>query len=256
MPLFGSSLGFLVGLTLGLLGGGGSVLTVPLLVYAVGLGAKEAIAGSLAVVGLVALVGVWRHARAGNVDTRTALTFGGVAMIGAFGGARAAAFIPGRVQLVGFALVMLVAAHFMFRGRRSGPVPDGDAPPRAAPGAVAATALAVGSVTGLVGVGGGFVIVPALVLVLHLPMHRAVGTSLLVIALNAAAGFAGYLGQVRVPWALLAGFGGFAVLGIVVGARLMPAVPAAALRRGFALFLVAVACFMLLRNAGLAPAPG
>lgn len=265
MPLIGSSLGFLVGFTLGLLGGGGSVLTVPLLVYVLGLQVKVAIASSLAVVGFVALVGVWRHARSGNVEVRTALVFGGVAMLGSFAGARGAALIPGRVQLTLFALTMLAAATFMFRGRRpardvapgsESTVGQGDGAESAAtPGepprgevplpAVVATALGVGVLTGVVGVGGGFLIVPALVLLLRLSMHRAVGTSLLVIALNASAGFAGYIGQVSVPWRLLGGFTAFAALGILVGARAMRIVRPAALRKGFAVFLVAVACFML-----------
>lgn len=247
MSLLAAALGSLVGLSLGLLGGGGSILTVPILVYVLGFGPKEAIAGSLAVVGLVSLVGAWRHARAGQVEVRTALVFGVVAMAGAYGGARAARWVSGEVQLVIFAGVMLGVAWFMIRGR-----PPSERHGASKPGVVALAALAVGALTGLVGVGGGFLIVPALVLFLDVPMKRAVGTSLLVIFLNAAAAFAGYMGQVALPWGVLAAFGLCAVVGIIAGSHLVHYVSARALRRAFALFLVVVAVFMLLRNLPLA----
>jgi hypothetical protein len=238
------ALGFLVGLSLGLLGGGGSILTVPILVYVLGFEAKEAIAGSLAVVGLVALVGAWRHARAGQLEGRTAVVFGAVAMAGAYGGARGARLVSGEVQLVLFAVVMLVVAAFMLRARPAATESRAATPPWV----VGLVALGVGALTGLVGIGGGFLIVPALVLFLAVPIKRAVGTSLLVIFFNAAAGFAGYLGQVALPWALLAAFGACAVAGIVAGSHLVHYVSPRILRRAFAFFLVAVAFWMLIRN--------
>ncbi len=244
MPPLGAALGILVGLTLGLLGGGGSTLTVPIFVYVLGLEAKVAIAGSLAVVGTVSLVGAVRHAQAGSIDLRTALVFGPVAMVGAYGGARGAAFVPGTVQLVLFALVLLTAAAFMLRGRPPTPGEGRVAPPAV----VALTALAVGGLTGVVGVGGGFMIVPALVLLLQMPIKRAVGTSLLLIVFNAAAGFAGYVGQVPLPVSLLVSFGVFAMVGIVVGTHLVQYVSPDALRRGFAWFLVVVGLFMIVQN--------
>lgn len=246
MSLLAVALGFLVGLSLGLLGGGGSILTVPILVYVLGFDAKAAIAGSLAVVGSVSLVGAWRHARAGQVETRTALLFGAVAMVGAYGGARAARFVSGEAQLVVFAGVMLVVWAFMLRGRPGSD--ESDDRGRAHAGIVALVALGVGGLTGLVGIGGGFLIVPALVLFLDVPMKRAVGTSLLVIVMNAAAGFSGYVGQVAIPWGVLAAFGLCAVGGIVAGSHLVHYVSSRALRRGFAVFLVAVALWMLFRN--------
>jgi uncharacterized protein len=243
MSLLAVALGFLVGLSLGLLGGGGSILTVPILVYVLGFEPKAAIAGSLAVVGLVSLVGAWRHARAGQVEGRTAALFGAVAMVGAYGGARSARLVSGEAQLLLFAVVMLAVAVFMLKGR---PPPEEHRASR--PGVVAAVALSVGALTGLVGIGGGFLIVPALVLFLDVPMKRAVGTSLLVIFFNAAAGFVGYVGQVTVPWVALAAFGLFAVAGIFAGSHLVHYVSARALRRAFALFLVAVAVWMLAQN--------
>lgn len=245
MTLAAVALGFLVGLSLGLLGGGGSILTVPILVYVLGFEAKEAIAGSLAVVGLVALVGSWRHARAGQVEGRTAAVFGAVAMAGAYGGARGARLVSGEAQLVLFAVVMLAVAGFMLRQRPATTESRAAAPSWVV---VALAALGVGALTGVVGIGGGFLIVPALVLLLDVPMKRAVGTSLLVIFFNAAAGFAGYVGQVALPWGLLAAFGACAVAGIVAGSHLVHYVSPRVLRRAFAFFLVGVAFWMLVRN--------
>lgn len=248
MGIFGGLLGLLVGLSLGLLGGGGSILTVPIFVYVLGMEAKVAIAGSLAVVGLTSLVGAARHRGEGQVELRTALTFGAVAMAGAYGGARLAAFVSGTFQLLLFALVMLLAALLMFRRR---PEPVGRGEERGAPVAVplvAFSALGVGMLTGLVGVGGGFLIVPALVLLLRLPMKKAVGTSLLVIAMNAAAGFTGYVTRLDLPWPLLGLFTACSVTGIFLGVHLVRYVSQARLRQGFAVFLVGVAMLMIWEN--------
>jgi uncharacterized protein len=247
----GLLLGFTVGLSLGLLGGGGSILTVPIFVYVLGFGAKESIAMSLFVVGLTALFGAASHWRAGHVDLRIALLFGAFAMAGTYGGARLAVYFSGAAQLALFAVVMLVAAAFMFGGQRG--LPE-EAVPRAVRGSLAAIALialegiAVGVLTGLVGVGGGFLIVPALVLLGGLPMKHAVGTSLLVIALKSGTGFLGYMNQVDVAWLFMALFSAVAVGGILVGSRLVRHVPAASLRRAFALFLVAMGAFILYQN--------
>jgi uncharacterized membrane protein YfcA len=240
-----------VGLSLGLLGGGGSILTVPILVYVVGLDPKEAIASSLAVVGAASLIGVPSHWRAGNVNPRVAALFGVVAMGGTFLGTQLAAHVSGTTQLVLFALVMLLAATFMLRDRRPTADPSGSSLSRLTPGRaarVAAAGIGVGVLTGLVGVGGGFLIVPALVLLLEVPMREAVGTSLLVIALNAATGFAGYLGQVAVNWGVTVGFAGAAAAGILVGSTASRFVSPGALRRGFALFLVGMGVFILYQN--------
>lgn len=247
MLLLGFALAGLIGLSLGLLGGGGSILTVPILVYVMGFEPKQAIAMSLAIVGTTALVGAQQHWRAGNVDWRVALPFGLVAMGGTYLGARLAVFFSGAAQLALFGGVMLIAAVFMFRDR----TPE-DAPPLAT-GALAtilvvAEGLAVGVLTGLVGVGGGFLIVPALVLLARLPMKRAIGTSLLVIAAKSFAGFAGYLGQVEVPWGFLAGFTAVAILGIFAGTRLIRFVSQHRLKQAFAVFLIVMGAFILYRN--------
>jgi uncharacterized protein len=259
--LLGLLLAVLIGLSLGLLGGGGSILTVPIFVYVLGFGAKEAIAMSLAVVGAVSLFGAGRHWRAGNVNVPVALVFGGVAMVGTYLGARLAVFFSGEAQLALFAGVMLVAAVLMFRDRAPTPPPgtsltghpDDSRPVRRALGGasgflIVVEGMAVGILTGLVGVGGGFLIVPALVLVARLPMKEAIGTSLLVIALKSATGFLGYLGQVEVPWAFMTLFTAVAVGGILIGTHLVRYVSQGALKRAFAIFLLVMGGFILYQN--------
>ncbi|HEU4697866.1 MAG TPA: sulfite exporter TauE/SafE family protein [Gemmatimonadales bacterium] len=247
MAPLGFLLAALVGLALGLLGGGGSILTVPILVYVLGFEAKTAIAMSLPIVGAVSLAGAVGHWRAGNVRPRTALLFGLAAMAGAFLGARLAVFLSGAVQLTILAVVMLAAAVSMFRGGLGGGrTVEGEASPALVP--LLAMAVGVGVLTGVVGIGGGFLIVPALVLLAGVPMKQAVGTSLLVIAMNSVAGAAGYLGQVAVPWGFMAAFTAVASLGILVGTALVRVVPQPHLKRAFALFLVGVGLFTLYQN--------
>jgi uncharacterized protein len=246
----GFALAALIGISLGLLGGGGSILTVPIFVYVMGFAAKEAIAMSLAVVGATSLFGAAAHWRAGNVDLRVATIFGLVAMAGTYLGARLAVFFSGAAQLALFAVVMLLAAVFMFRDRAV--LPEPAVVPRVPTPMplplVVVEGLAVGVLTGLVGVGGGFLIVPALVILGKLPMKLAVGTSLLVIALKSFAGFAGYLGQVEMRWGFMAGFTAVAVAGIFVGTWLVRFVPQRALKRAFAVFLVVMGIFILYQN--------
>jgi uncharacterized protein len=253
MSIIGLALAVLIGLSLGLLGGGGSILTVPIFVYALGYGPKEAIAMSLAVVGATSLFGAIGHWRSGNVDLRVAGIFGAVAMAGTYLGARLAVFFSGAAQLTLFALVMLLAAFFMFRdpalaassGQRDGE-PTGTK--ELALGLILVEGLAVGVLTGLVGVGGGFLIVPTLVLLGRVPMKQAVGTSLLVIAMKSAAGFAGYLGQVEIAWRFMSFFTIIAVGGILLGTWLVAFVPQHALQRAFAIFLVVMGGFILYQN--------
>ena len=242
------ALAALIGLSLGLLGGGGSILTVPVLVYVLGVAAKPAIAMSLPVVGVTSLVGAALHWRIGNVRVPTALTFGGVAMAGAFAGARIAEHMTGAAQLALLALVMLAAAASMLRRRPTGADDAPAAPARLA--LLVPIAFGVGVLTGVVGIGGGFLVVPALVLLARVPMREAVGTSLLVIAMNAASGFAGHVGVVPIDWGFLAGFTAAAVAGALAGTALAARVPVAALRRGFAVFLLVMGTAVLYQNRG------
>ncbi|MER7268851.1 sulfite exporter TauE/SafE family protein [Micromonospora carbonacea] len=236
-------LAVLIGISLGLLGGGGSILAVPLLVYVADLPAKEAIATSLLVVGVTSALGVLPHARAHRVRWRTGLVFGLAGMTGAYAGGRLAAYVPAAVLLTGFALMMLATAVAMIRGRRDAgdrPVPHELAVPR-----VILDGVVVGLVTGLVGAGGGFLVVPALALLGGLPMPVAVGTSLVVIAMKSFAGLAGYLSAVSIDWGLAAAVTAAAVVGSLAGGRLAGRIPEAVLRRAFGWFVVVMGVFVL-----------
>ena len=243
------SLSMLIGLSLGLLGGGGSILTIPILTYALGVEPKRAIAMSLFVVGATSAVGAFQHALSGRVRVRTAAVFGGAGIAGAFAGGRIDRFIPAGILMTALAVLMVVMAFAMRRGRRDLDVAGESRP--AAP--VALAGAAVGFLTGLVGAGGGFIVVPALVLLLGLPMREAVATSLLVIALNSFAGFAGSLGHATLDWPLTAVVTGAAVAGAIAGTALSGRVPQAALRRMFAWLVLAMAGYMLWRQ--LPPSP-
>ena len=241
--ILGLFLATLIGLSLGLLGGGGSILTVPVLVYVLGFAAKPAIAMSLPVVGITSLFGAGAHWRKGNVRVVTAIEFGVFAMIGAFAGARLSVYVSGAVQLTMLAIVMLGAAFAMFRKRPEDPAHAETARTRWT--FLIPVALTLGVLTGLVGIGGGFLIVPALVVLARVPMREAVGTSLLVIAMNSTAGFVGYLGTVDFDWRFLAGFASAAIVGALAGTAIGGRVPQATLRRAFAVFLVLMSAFML-----------
>ena len=233
-----------IGLSLGLLGSGGSILTVPVLHYLVGQPEKLAIAGSLLVVGLIAAAASIPYARSRQVDWNNVLWFGVPGMAGAWAGATLARWVPGPVQLALFAGVMLLAAWRMLR---AGVVERGGREPRRA--AVVAGGLGVGALSGLVGVGGGFLIVPALVLLAGVPMASAVGTSLAVIALNAFTGFAKYLGvlesqSLALDWQVLLTVAAVGIVGSYAGNRLGRRLPQATLRRLFGGFLVLMGLFI------------
>lgn len=237
----------LVGVSLGVLGGGGSILTVPILVHLAGQDPKEAITTSLFVVGVTSLAALIPHARARRVRWRTGLLLGAFSMAGAYAGGRAAAFVPGTALLIAFALMMLATAFAMLRRPRRGREPKAR---RGAPSLrhTAVEGLAVGAVTGFVGSGGGFLVVPALALLGGLPMSAAVGTSLLVIAMNSFAGLAGHLSGATVDWSTALIVTGAAVAGSLVGARLAGRVPQEGLRTAFGWFVVVMGVFVLARQ--------
>ncbi len=264
MTITGLLFAVVIGLLLGLLGGGGSILAVPVFVYVLGIEAKLAIAASLGVVGAASLFGAIPHYRAGNVDLRTALLFAAGSAVGALGGATLSKLVSGSVQLLTFGAVMLSAAVTMLRPRRAEAIEQTSAT-RSPVMTVLLTVLrgaAVGVLTGFVGVGGGFLIVPALVLLAAMPMKKAVGTSLVVIAINSATGFTGYLLQPEIRERLAAAtIGGYpltmylivftaiAILGSLLGGRLGRRLDAHTLRRAFGVALVAMAAFILVQNA-------
>lgn len=235
----------LIGLSLGLLGSGGSILTVPVLVYLAGEDPKLAVAESLAIVGLIALFGALPYARRGCVQWRSVGLFGTPGVVGTVLGSLLSHRLPAALQLLIFAAVMLAAAVRMFRPMTA---PDAGS---ARPGwQVVLTGLGVGVLTGVVGVGGGFLILPALVLLLGLPMSRAVGTSLVIIALNSAFGFAAHLPQFgnRLHWGTIAMMGGIGVLGSFLGESLSRFFSPLTLRRSFAAFLVVLGGYILVSN--------
>ncbi len=238
-------LSILIGVSLGMLGGGGSILTLPILKYVVGLEAHQAVAGSLFVVGATSAVAMITHARAGRVRWRTGIIFGLAGMAGAFGAGRVAKFIPSTILLVLFAGMMVITATAMLRGRKApaGATTriDGELPVLK----VLAEGLVVGAITGLVGAGGGFLVVPALVLLGGLPMDAAIGTSLLVISMKSFAGFAGYLSSTTVNWKILIGVTAAAIVGSVVGGWAAGKVAQEKLRRAFGWFVVVMAVYML-----------
>ena len=252
MIILGYALAALVGLSLGLLGGGGSILTVPIFVYVLGYDPKLAIVMSLPVVGGASLVGAISHWKNGNVKLGTAALFGIIAMAGAFAGARLAAFLTGTAQLVILAVVMVAAAISMFHSSRRDIRKMSGAPAvetrQVSLGLLLPVALAVGLLTGIVGIGGGFLIVPALVVLAHVPMKQAVGTSLLVIAMNSASGFAGYAGHMSLPWNFMLIFMAIAAAGILVGTKLVQYVSQAALKQGFSVFLLLIGALILFNN--------
>ena len=241
------ALSLLIGVALGVLGGGGSILTVPMLVYVAGMEPKEAIAASLFVVAVTSAAGAISHARAGRVRWRTGLFFGAAGLTGAFLGGMLGGHLPGELLLVLFALMMVATSIAMIRGRRN---TDETVQPSELPVArVLLDGLVVGLVTGLVGAGGGFLVVPALALLGGLPVAVAVGTSLLVIAMKSLGGLAGYLSSVHLDWGLVIAVTVAAVLGSVVGGRLAGRIPETALRKGFGWFVLVMGTFVLVQQA-------
>lgn len=258
--IVGHILAACIGISLGLIGGGGSVLAVPILVYIMGVSPKPAIAMTLFIVGFVSLIGIIPHWKQGNVNLKTAFMFGSATMLGAFVGAKIAnlPFITGTIQMILFALMMLLAAGFMIYKSSKSTVKSAnnelDLNLYLQPVCkycwlwMMSEGLGVGVLTGLVGVGGGFAIVPALVLLGNTPIKEAIGTSLLIITLNSVAGFLGYLGSVPLNWNLMATFTLAASLGTFWGAYLSQFINPKQLQRVFGYFLVVVASFILFQN--------
>lgn len=246
-------LSVLIGVALGILGGGGSMLTLPILLYVLHVPPKSAIATSLLVVGSTSLLGALLHARAGRVRLRTGALFGAAGMVGAYLGGRLAHFLPATALILAFAAMMVTTGVIMIRGRRAPAATS--AAPKASSGElpllrVLLQGAGVGAVTGLVGAGGGFLVVPALVLLGGLPMPAAVGTSLLVIAMQSTAGVLGYLGHVTIDLGLAAIVSGAAALGVLVGSRFAGRIREQVLRRAFGYFLLATAAFLLYKQLG------
>lgn len=237
--------GVAVGLLLGLVGGGGSILAVPVLVYVIGEPVKQATTESLLIVGATALVGALDHARSGRVRGGVAIGFGLAGAAGAFAGTALNRLVSPPSILFSLALVMLAAANAMLRrrGQRARSVIGWQLRLR-----VAAAGLAVGVLTGFFGVGGGFIIVPALVLLLGLELPVAVGTSLLAIALTSVSALAAHLASGSVHWLVATSFTAAAVVGALAGSHLNPHLSSARLTQLFAALLTLIALFLIAKN--------
>jgi uncharacterized membrane protein YfcA len=244
----GYALALVIGLSLGLLGGGGAILTVPVLHYVLGYGFKVAVPMSLVVVGLTSGFGAVAHWRSGTVNARAALAFGPPAIVGAVLGAELGLRVEERIQLTIFAVTMLVAAVSMYLGqdaiaRTARRRAEGGAAPL--PFITLIGAL-VGLLTGFVGVGGGFIYVPALVLLAGIAMKEAVGTSLVMIMLSCVAGMVRYQGTMVFDWTAIALFTAIAFVGVAIGSRLARHVSPERLRKVFAGFLLVMGALVLL----------
>ena len=237
-------LGFGIGLSLGLLGGGGSILTVPALVYIVGQTPQAAVTASLMIVGANSLMGAFMHRALGALNWRVALLFGGVGMGAAYLAAGWSRAVPAQTLMILFALLMMVVGLLLILRRRAD---KEEGQGRGWPVTIAA-ALGVGLLTGFLGVGGGFLIVPALVMLVGLPMRQAVGTSLVVIAMNSLAGFLGHMGGPPIDLQVVTLFVVAGLSGALVGTRLTRIIQPQHLRRAFALFVIVLAVVLLADN--------
>jgi uncharacterized protein len=253
-------LGFTIGLSLGLLGGGGSILTVPALVYLVGQSPQAAVTTSLAIVGANSAVGALFHQRAGHAGYQTfnwkvALIFGGAGMVVSYLAAGLSKFLSAALLMVLFAILMLGIGFLMIFQKRD-ETSDSHDPARHENHNLWLTLVAgagVGLLTGILGVGGGFLIVPALVMLVGLPMYQAVGTSLAIIAANSLAGFLGHLpvagqldGQIDL-WITIF-FVSAGIFGTFIGSKLAHRLPAKRLRLLFAVFVILLAIFLMVDN--------
>lgn len=254
-------LAIFIGVAVGLLGGGGSILTTPLLVYVVGFDPKQAITASLFVVAVTSIFGLIGHARAGRVIWRTGLIFGAAGMVGAFIGGQIGALLPGALLLAAFSVMMGITAVAMIRGRKK---VAGKAHKGLPLFRIILDGLVVGLVTGLVGAGGGFLVVPALALLGGLAMPNAVATSLLVVAMKSIAGFFGYAlsfgggsvvswnPETQINWTITLIVTGAAIIGALIGSVIVGKIPPDKLRMGFGWFVMIMAVFILSQQIGAA----
>ncbi len=255
--LLAVAFGLLIGLTMGALGGGGSILAVPVLVYALGETAQSATTSSLVIVGITAAAAAIGHARAGRVRWRAGLAFGAAGVAASLIGTNLNARVRPEVLLVAFAVLMLIAAAAMLANTMVANSPDDDEPGAPQPSTaktrvrnampVLVAGLAVGFLTGFLGVGGGFIIVPALVLTLQYDMPTAVGTSLVIISLNSAVALLARGGQDDFHWAVIIPFTLAAIAGSFAGKQVADRVSGPHLTRGFALLLLSVAGYVLVQ---------
>ena len=261
MVIVGYLASLIIGVSLGLIGGGGSILTVPVLVYLFGVNPVVATAYSLFIVGATSLVGTLPKYKAGEVNLKTALIFG-VPSIAAVYATRAfivpaiphdlgtiggIAITKGLLMMLLFAVLMVFASVSMIRSKKKQEETEVSEQTFNYP-LILLEGLVVGTLTGLVGAGGGFLIIPALVLLSKLPMKQAVGTSLLIIAAKSLIGFTGDLGKQTMDWTLLLSVTALAVLGIFIGNAMSKKVSADGLKKGFGWFVLVMGIYIIIKE--------
>jgi uncharacterized protein len=261
MEYIGYFSSILIGVSLGLIGGGGSILTVPVLVYIFKMDATEATVYSLFIVGLTSAVGSVNYFKRGLIHVQTALMFGIPSVVGVFiARLFIVPFIPEQVFTIGhftvtkhillmllFALLMIGASYSMIAKKMV--VAEGEAKPCCKNYALTIVqGMGTGIITGLVGAGGGFMIIPALVFVLKLPMKEAIGTSLLIIAFNSLLGFAGSASHISIQWSFLLTVATFAVAGIFIGNMLSKKIDGAKLKPVFGWFVLVMGLYIVLKE--------
>lgn len=251
--LLAAGLGVLIGLCLGALGGGGGVLVVPALVYALGQSAQQATTSSIIIVGLTAVTGTLARLRGGQVDWRTGLVFGVFGLPAAYLGTMANHRVSQHVLLLAFAALTVLAATAMLVNGRRPDTPHAAGPERGAAalvGQAIGCGLVIGFLTGFLGVGGGFLVVPALVIGLRMPMSRAVGTSLLIIAVNSVSALGARIGVAEFEWRVILPFTLAAVAGALAGKRISGALSGDTLTRAFAVLLALVGAAVAVQSLG------
>lgn len=244
--LFAGALAFVAGTVFGIFGAGGSILLVPILVYVLDLPVKTALGMSLFILMFTGTLATLAHARSMNVRWRIGIRWALMGIVGAYAGGRVAEFVPETVLLTMFAVVVVVAALVMIKRR----VPLQTHEPEHVPSIkTMLVGVVLGFLTGMIGVGGGFLLVPALVLVCGVNVKHAIGTSLLIIAINSLGGFLGFAAHESFPWGLTITLAAFNAAGSLLGERLGKPLPAQRLRPAFGVFLLIVGAVMVIENA-------
>lgn len=238
-------IGAVIGLTLGLLGGGGSILTVPALVYLVGQNPQIAVTTSLLIVGANSITGALLHRVQGGINLRVALVFGGVGMISSYLFAGFSKIFAPTTLMIAFSLLMLVVGWLMIV-RKSPTQTTRDLPINWVLTAI--SGAGAGALTGFLGVGGGFLILPTLVMLVGLPIKQAVGTSLVIIAMNSLSGFLGHLNDLALNYSVLFLFVAAGMVGVFAGSQLAKRIKPDQLHQGFGIFVLLLAIFLLYDN--------
>jgi uncharacterized membrane protein YfcA len=241
--LIAGALAVLVGLSLGMLGSGGAIVMLPILVYVAGVQAQNAVSMSLAIVGGTSLIGAITHYRKGHFHPKATTIFSATGIVGAYFGAMLTHLVAQTTLMLIFSALMLVVGLVMLRRRA-----ESQDAAHCHLWRCLLIGLGVGVLTGFLGVGGGFLIVPALVLFAGIPTDKAIGSSLAIIAINSASGFLGHLSTARIDWSLTVGFLIAACVGMLIGNWASSRVPESWLKRGFAWFVIVTACVIAAIN--------